>query len=211
MAIENLHKDVLMKPPSSPMKNWIFDVQFVWDGYDMTGNRIQPDQNTLGYSLNNDTDRSMIAIKADLPTFDTTIVTKSFLGTQKSFPVLRKHGGDTTLEFYTHTDPHENNFIVYNFFKKFKDLNTNQQSNEYFHKEFATVFNEIDISVMDREDGNIVYIYYLKNCIVTKIEMGSLSYENSEALKYTMSVHYDDWWVTENDVTENEKKGKGSR
>ena len=109
MAIENLHKDLFMKPPSSPMKNWIFDVQFVWDGYDMTGNRIQPDLNTLGYSLNNDTDRSMIAIKADLPSFDTTIVTKSFLGTQKSFPVLRKHGGDTTLEFYTHTDPHENN------------------------------------------------------------------------------------------------------
>lgn len=210
MAIETLYKNVLQKPPSSPMANWIFNVNFLYDDYNMIGNRIQPDQNSLGYQLNNDTDRSMIAIKADLPTFDTTLVTKSFLGTQKSFPVLRKHGGDTTLEFYCHADPHENNFITYNFFKKFKDFTQSQQMNNYYHKEFATVFNEIDISVDDRTN-NQVYIYYLKNCIVTKIDMGSLSYEGAEALKYTMTVHYDDWWVAENDVTDNEKTGNGSR
>lgn len=211
MAIENLYQEVLMRPPSSPMKNWIFNVSFLWDGYDNIGDRIQPTQNSLGFDLNNDSDRSMIAIKVDLPSFDTTLVTKSYLGTQKSFPVLRKHSGETTLTFYMHTDPHENNFIVYNFFKKFNDLSKDQEDNKYYHKEFATVFNEIDISVMDREDGNVVYIYYLKNCIVTKVDMSELNYEGGDAMKYNMTVHYDDWWVTENDVTENEVTGKGSR
>ena len=113
MALLELHKEMLKKPPSAPLNNYIFRVNFHLDS-------IYKDK-SLGYSLNNDTDRSMIAIKADLPSFETSIIQKHFLGSEKSFPVLRKHGGDTTLEFYTHTDPHENNFVVYNFFKQFKN------------------------------------------------------------------------------------------
>ena len=209
--LTELHKDMLRKPPSAPMSNYVFGVKFYYDDYDIKGNRIQPDQNGMGYDLSSDSDRSMIAIKVDLPSFETQLDQKHYLGTEKSFPILRKYGGDTTLEFYTHTDPHENNFIVYNFFKKFSDKTQMQQQNKYYHKEFITIFNQIEISVGDRPDGNEVYLYYLNNCIVTKIDMGSLTYEGQEIMKYSMTVHYDDWSVVENDVEENEQEGKGTR
>lgn len=209
--LTKLHKEMLRKPPSAPMSNYVFGVKFYYDYYDIKGNRIEPEMNGLHYDLSNDADRSMIAIRVDLPTFDTQLVQKHFLGTEKSFPILRKYGGDTTLEFYIHTDPHENNFIVYNFFKRFADKTQLQQQNKFFHKEFITIFNQIEISVGDRPDGNEVYLYYLNNCIVTKIDMGSLNYEGQDVLKYSMTVHYDDWSIAEKDVTENEHKSKGTR
>ena len=157
--LTELHREMLRKPPSAPMSNYVFGVKFYYDDYDIKGNRIQPDQNGLGYDLSNDSDRSMIAIKVDLPSFETQLVQKHYLGTEKSFPILRKYGGDTTLAFYTHTDPHENNFVVYNFFKKFSDKTQMQQQNKYYHKEFITIFNQIEISIGDRPDGNEVYLY----------------------------------------------------
>ena len=204
MALKNtldLHKDMLKKPPSSPMNNYIFRVAFFLDA-------VYNDK-SLGYKLLNDTDRSMIAIKVDLPTFETQLIQKHFLGSEKSFPILRKYGGETTLEFYTHTDPHENNFIVYNFFKQFEKATPSNSM--YFHKEFNMIFNKIDITTGDRAGGNQTYIYHLLNCIVTKIETGNLTYEGQEALKYSMTVHYDDWTIEEKSVKENEKEGKGTR
>lgn len=204
MAIEsifNLHRDMLKKPPSAPMNSYIFKVDFHLDG---TETNL-----SLGYTLDNDSDRSMIAIKVDLPTFDTTLVQKKFLGSEKSFPILRKHGGDTTLEFYAHTDPHENNFIVYNFFKKFKP--DAPSTSYYYHKEFLTIFNKIDITTGDRANGNVTYVYHLYNCIVTKIDSGNLSYEGQDAIKYQMTVHYDDWSIESMTVEENEQEGKGTR
>lgn len=201
MSLFKLHQEVLQKPPSSPMNNYIFRVSFFLD-------EIYRDK-SLGYTLDNDSDRSMIAIKVDLPSFETSLVQKHFLGSEKSFPVLRKHGGETTLEFYAHTDPHENNFVVYNFFKQFKDASP---ANAYFyHKEFNTIFNRIEITTGDRAGGNATYKYHLKNCIVTKIETGTLTYEGQDALKYSMTVHYDDWTIAPQDVVENEQKGKGTR
>lgn len=201
MSIFELHKEIMRKPPSAPMNNFIFRVSFLLDGTER--------KNSLGFVLDNDTDRSMIAIRADLPSFETTLIQKHFLGSEKSFPVIRKHGGDTTLEFYVHTDPHENNFVVYNFFKQFK--NASPSNSYYFHKEFLTIFNKIDIITGDRAGGNTTYIYHLLNCIVTKVDTGSLTYEGQDALKYTMTVHYDDWSVAEQDVLENEQLGKGTR
>lgn len=193
-----------MKPPSDPMKNFIFRVTF-----ENHNPGISPLLKSTQFTLNNDGDRSMIAIKVDLPSFDTQLVQKHFLGTEKSFPVIRKYGGDTTLEFYAHTDPHENNFIVYNFFKQF-DLATPAHST-FYHKEFLSAFDCIKIYTGDRANGNTTYIYNLYNCIVTKIDQGSLNYEGNEALRYQMTVHYDDWNVAVQDVIENEVEGKGSR
>ena len=60
MALIKLNNDVLMKPPSSPIANHIFNVAFFYDG---------GSENDQGYTLLNDTDRSMIAISVDLPSF----------------------------------------------------------------------------------------------------------------------------------------------
>lgn len=181
MALIQLNKEVLMKPPSSPIANHIFNVAFFYDG---------GSENDQGYTLLNDTDRSMIAISVDLPSFSTSIVTRKFLGTEKSFPVYRSNGGETSLVFYAHTEPTDNDFIVYNFFK---DIAENREK-KYYHHEFYRIFDKIEIKVGDMK-ANEIYTYHLMNCIVTKIDQGSLSYEGSEAVKFTMTVHYDDWFI----------------
>ena len=196
-SIFNLHRTMLQKPPSAPLSNFIFKVNFFLDATD----KIY----SLGYKLDNDTDRSMIAIKADLPTFETQLVQKHFLGSEKSFPVIRKNGGDTTLEFYTHTETDENAFVVYNFFKTFiKSVELDYHP--FIHKEFLTVFNKIDIVLGDKANGSPKYTYHLFNCIPTKIDSGNVSYESQDALKYTMSVHYDDWSVEVHNRPEEEDK-----
>jgi hypothetical protein len=184
MALFDLHKTMLQRPPSAPLSNFIFRINFFLDSTNV--------KYSLGYKLDNDSDRSMIAIKADLPSFETQLVQKHFLGTEKSFPILRKNGGETTLEFYTHTNVNENNFIVYNFFKQF-NKEVKSEDHIFIHKEFLTIFNKIDIIIGDKANGSEIYTYHLLNCIPTKIDSGNVSYEGQEALKFTMNVHYDDW------------------
>mgnify|MGYP006974385560 FL=1 len=41
--------------------------------------------------------------------------------------------------------------------------------------------------------------------------MGNLTYEGQDVMKYSMTVHYDDWSIAEQDVVENEQEGKGTR
>ena len=178
----DLNVNKLRKPPSSPIPNYIFRVTFGnWDGM----------ENDAGYILDNDKDPSMIAISVNLPSFDTKIVTKKFLGTEKSFPIYRSNAGETTLEFYTHSAQWENDFIVVNFFKDIED----HYNHSYIHDEFYKIFDYINIYISDITSKDIVYIYTLNNCIVTKIDQGNLNYEGSEAVKYTMTVHYDNWYI----------------
>ena len=182
MALQELHTSTLQLPPSSPLPNYMFNVSFYY---------FKGIQNERGYILDNDNDVSMIATQVDLPTFDTKIVTKKFFGSEKSYPVYRSNAGNTSLVLYSHADATENDFIVSNFFKKFEE----QINNEYFHYERFKIFDKIVISVGMRAGGRETYKYTLRNCLVTKIDQGQLSYESSEAIKYTMSVHYDDWSV----------------
>lgn len=180
----DLNINKLKFPPSPPLPNYIFRVTFGSSKGDGTTNEG-------GYLLDNDNDPSMIAYSVTLPTFDTKIVTKKFLGTEKSFPVYRSNAGETTLEFYTHSDQWENDFIVVNFFKDIED----KISKQYYHDENYSYFDYINIYLCDITTRNVVYIYKLENCIVTKIDQGSLSYESSEAIKYSMTVHYDNWYI----------------
>ena len=85
MALLKLHKEMLQKPPSAPLSNYIFRVNFHLDS-------IYKDK-SLGYSLNNDTDRSMIAIEADLPSFETSIIQKHFF-----FGIIQKHFSLSSLQ-----------------------------------------------------------------------------------------------------------------
>lgn len=193
MSLE-LFKNIMNKPPSSPLKSWIFEVCFFSN--DGTINR-------MNYPLLNTNDISMIPIKVDLPSIDTHIVTLKSFGTEKSFPVIRKHGGDTTLDFYIHSNPHENEFIVYNFFKNYSNglMDAGKTSlydgtKQYIHKEFLSAFDKIVIEIYDGTDKNI-YTYTLYNCIVTKIDEGTMNYETDDVMKYSMTVHYDDWYISQ--------------
>lgn len=187
MALE-LIKNVFKKAPSVPLANWIFKVYFYYT--DGAGT-----QNQFEYELNNPTDYSSIPIKVDLPKFETRIVTLKYFGSEKSYPVLRKHGGETTLEFYAFSNRKDNAFILHNFLKDYTKANLNG-AGLFYHKEFLCAFNQIDVEVYNRTDNHI-YTYRLKNCIVTNFDEGNMSYESSELIKFNLSVHYDDWCVVQ--------------
>lgn len=120
---------------------------------------------------------------------------KNIFGSEKSFPVLRKYGNDTTLEFYAYTDRHDNSFIFHNFIKDYLKANLNGVG-IYYHKEFVKPFDEIDIEIYNRTDNHI-YTYKLINCIVTNFDEGTVSYESNDMIKFNLTVHYDDWYVSQ--------------
>lgn len=197
MGLE-LVKKIYQKPPINPLVNWIFSVQF----YCTDGSGLE---NKFGYTLNNPTDTSSISIKADLPSFETNIVTHKYFGSEKSFPVLRKHGGETNLSFYAYSNIVNNNFIFKNFIKTYKESTVNGHmyfdetaKRAYPHKEFVYPFNQIEVQMYDQTGTNI-YSYVFKNCIATKFDEGSVDYESSEIIKYNLGIHYDDWFIYLND------------
>lgn len=177
-----LTKNIYSKPPSDPLNSWSFMVKFQFSGYIL---------DYLGKTLPSNVyeNISLVPIKIDLPSFETTIVTQKFFGSEKSFPVLRKHSGETSMEFYTHSNPDDDSFILMNFIKT---LNTTM--NNYNHLEFTTVFDKINIEVYNKTD-TLLYNYTLINCIPTKLDIGSFNYESDEIMKYTLGIHYDDWFV----------------
>jgi hypothetical protein len=192
MALQTLHTSTLQLPPSTPLPNYIFNVAFYY---------YKGLKNERGFTLDNDNKISMVAVQVDLPTFETKLVTKKFFGSEKSYPVYRSNAGETSLVFYAHAQPKENDFIVSNFFKKYEE----RINNEYVHYERFQTFDKIVISVGLRAGGPESYKYTLRNCLVTKIDQGQLSYEGSEAIKYTMSVHYDDWYIEEFTIDDKNK------
>lgn len=186
MSLHLLNK-IMNKPPSDPVVNYLYSIQF------FTDNLYSP------LELNDVDQTDKIAIKIDLPEFDVSYVTRKFLGQEKSFPIYRKNSGDTTLEFYMHSDVSENKFC-YAFFKHLYE--------EYKHNEFDYLFNKIEVKLHSKENttklgtDEFLYKYTYMNCIVTKITQGSLSYDSGELLKYSMSIHFDDWTVNTSNAIE---------
>ena len=184
MGLELMSK-VFQKEPTIPLANWLFLVNFYYTLSDGT-------TASNGYNLLDDNDLSMKAIKADLPSIETNIVTQSFFGSKKSFPIYRKRMGDTTIEFYIHSAYKENSFIINNFFERYLSKTTPT----IYHKEFSPIFDQVEIRMFDRTNARI-YTYILYNCIPTKVEhQGGLTYEGTgDIMKYSMSLHYDDWSI----------------
>ena len=79
---------------ADPLTTWIFNVSFYYyDGGDGSA--------TNAY---NEFLKDVIATSITLPEFKTTMVTKKFFGTEKSFPVLRTYGKDVTMTFNLYAD-----------------------------------------------------------------------------------------------------------
>ena len=179
MALE-LTKRIFQMPPSAPIASWIFTVEF-YAGLQSV--KI----------VNIKDDISSVPIKVDLPSFETQIVTQKFFGTEKSFVIGRKHGGDTVLEFNAYSTQKENEFIIKNFIKEWTGIFLNGNGS-YNRKEFDTVFDKIVVSLYNRTD-NKIYSYVFINCVPTKLDIGSLSYESEDKVKFILGIHYDDWYV----------------
>lgn len=179
MAFE-LTKRIYQMPPSAPLASWIFTVEF-YSGLDAVK------------MINLQEDLSAIPVKIDLPSFETQTVTQKFFGTEKSFVIGRKHSGETTLEFNAYCCQKENEFIIKNFIKEWTGVFL-YGNGSYQRKEFDTVFDKITVSLYNRTD-NKIYSYIFINCIPTKIELGSMSYESEDKVKFNLGIHYDDWYI----------------
>lgn len=95
---------------SDPLPTWIFDVSFY---------HSQNQDNILN---------KVIATSISLPEYKTSIVTKKFFGTEKSFAVLRKYGKDITMSFNLYADPNNNKEV--NYITQINALKSNNQANE---------------------------------------------------------------------------------
>jgi len=154
---------------ADPQPGWLFDIYFL---------------SKHGEDLKEEI-KDLRPISIDLPKYETVLVTQSFLGTEKSFPINRKYSGDTSMEFYIRVE--DNNKGIYNFLAR---LQQNQMT--FPHLERDRTFDKIRLTMRDRR-LNSTTSYTFMNCIITNFEMGQMSYEGEEMIKCTLSYHYDFW------------------
>lgn len=153
---------------SDPQPTWLFNIVF------------QSDTPNADETL-----KDLIPISVGLPTYETILTTRSFLGTEKSYPIMRKYSGDTDMEFIIRT-ANENDEL-------FKILASIKQTQfGYKHFELDRTFNKMIVQIIDKR-GNISTTYKYYNIIITKFDLTNLSYEGEDMMKCTLSLHYDFW------------------
>lgn len=161
---------------SDPQPNWLFDITFMSD---------KPLD--LSDKLNN-----CIPISFTLPQHTTTYVERYCLGIKKSVPVARDYSGDSQMEFIIRTENSENDYL--------KELGNVHENilDEFKHLEQDRTYNKIEVKMYSRalNKGKVtIYTYY--NVILTEMTLGEISYEGEEAVKASMTYHYDYWTVRE--------------
>lgn len=129
--------------------------------------------------------KNLVPLNISLPTYETIVVERSFLGTEKSFPIKRKYAGDTDMEFIIRSENDDSSL--------FNNLAMTKQTQQGFkHFELDRTYNKIMVQLVDRKgEVNAVYKYF--NAIVTNFSMTDLSYEGEDMVKCTLSFHYDFW------------------
>lgn len=165
MGITNIFKSCL-SIASEPQASWLFKVSFERNGL-----------------LFNSNDADIIAVKVDLPKFETRTITRHFLGTEKSFPIYKSYAGDSTLEFICRNGA--NSIMLYNSLK---------ENEEYVHNEFKNYLSNFKVELYTR-DGKLAATYFYKNVIITEANLGSVSYEDEAIVKLEVTIHYDSWTV----------------
>lgn|SRR5574344_222962 len=173
---------------SVPQKSWLYRVLFFSE--DESNAEIMTNANT-----------KIIVLKATLPKVETKIVTQNFMNTKKSFPIARDYSGTTTLEFQLKSESSENEYI-----KKLFGIYQLGTGTEYWVRpEFNQVFNKIHLALNNDNDekyndsenttfsGNEFILY---NCIVQNVTFNEISYASSEALSFSVEIHYDHWTLS---------------
>ena len=156
---------------SDPQPNWMFEVSFLSnDGTDLQLNDLLP-------------------ITADLPKYETQIIQRNFLGTEKSFAINRKFSGDMSMEFYMRVE-HDREELL-NTVSGLLDR-PKQPMDPWYHNELDRTIDKIKVELKDRK-GNTRQIYTFMNCIISNFSMTELSYEGEEQVKCTLEWHYDYW------------------
>ena len=83
---------------SDPQPTWLFDVSFY---------SVSDDDNNHGAGFIEIFNKYLLITSVTLPSHTTEIVTKKYFGSEKSFPVIRKYGGDCSMQFDVRTMANE--------------------------------------------------------------------------------------------------------
>lgn len=181
---------------SDPQPAWLFTVRFFhWKDNESSVALAEAIRNVL------------IPTNITLPQYHTEIVTKNYLGTEKSFPVLRKYGGDSHMTFDIRSEPSENNtmYALAQLGNLFKEDKTEYLRYRAEHEEggpndpsklnFSKIIVEMkrkDIAEED-DDENSSYIEFI-NCVITDFKYNEqLDYSSESKLTCELSFHYDLW------------------
>lgn len=177
----------MTKNHNAPIPGWLFNVTF----------RIDYNQ-VLEDKLN-----ELECININLPEMETATTEVNFLGTSMTVPTKRKFAGELTAEFFDKKGRDDSLLTMI--------TNNAKESTTPFDKrnEFKYRINKIEIDVYpmnvlskkisDTDTKifrNIYKRYTLYNPVITKFNYSSnLDTSSEDALKYSVSIHYDYWTI----------------
>lgn len=177
---------------ANPQASYLYKV--IFDGADeIVDNLVE---------INNDDDA--VSMTATLPKATVKTVTQWYKGTQKTRIINQDRSGDTNLTFIIRREGFGKLASLFNL----NGFNLDDLTiDEFYHEEFYKSFNKLHIYllksngyrpryILNRNNINAEFILY--NCIVTSIDFGEVSYENSDMVKMSVTVHYD-YWSAESD------------
>lgn len=160
-----------------------------------------------------------VSMTATLPKSSTKTVTQWYKGTPKTRIVNMDRSGDTTLTFVVRRTglgklgylfslagydlEVSNEFKHDEFSRMFTKLTIYTLKSHMFKSDYINTKGDLDGNLtqsdsFDEEgelikEGNVSTRYELYNCIVTDYSFTELSYDSSDYVKLTVTVHYDYW------------------
>lgn len=203
---------------SDPMGTWLFDVQFF---------NVNPTAGGLNKFLTEkSTNGDLVVTSCTLPGHETEIVTRNYFGSEKSYPILRKYGGDCEMRFDIRAE-NDDNATLY----RITQVNTRKlvdgADRIIYHPEvelrapdqYAEIvpmarFQKVTIGLInktkmygsgdDATQKKYHSQYDLHNCIVTSFKFDNgLDYNSEDKLTCSLTLHYDIWsYHSDVDVTE---------
>lgn len=174
---------------SNPQASYLYKVTF--DGADITGiadNLVE---------INNNDDA--VSMTATLPKATVKTVTQWYKGTPKTRIVNQDRSGDTNLTFIIRREGLGKLANLFNL----KGFNLDDLPIDgFYHEEFYRSFNKLHIYLLKSNGYRPRYIlnsnnvnaeFTLFNCVVTSLDFGEVSYEDSQMVKLNVTIHYDYW------------------
>lgn len=183
---------------SDPQPAWLFTVSF-----------FNAQDSTVSSQFAELVKTTLIPTSVTLPTFHTDIVTKNWFGTEKSYPVIRKYGGDCTMNFDVRSEKNEN-ASIYRLTQIGAQFRHDNEDYILYHPELEKSpngnlhilkFNKIQVRLKNKtiraEDDDLdSTIYEYKNCIITEFAFNEeLDYASDSKLTCKMTFHYDLWHI----------------
>lgn len=187
-----------------PQLSWMYKVFFHvnTETFKIYNDKGFPNFSDLNFELN--------PISCSLPTEEVHTAEQFYLGTKRTVTTYKDRSGECTMEFYYRdistsmklNDKAAESYKNLSFFNllslAYPVLDTKmtdvQRIQRPIHTELLNpLFSKITISLFNA-DTSAANDYILVNPIITNIEHSTeLGYETEDAVKWTITIHYD-WW-----------------